>query len=252
MPAPTSDRPDLTGQTAVITGAAGGIGSAVAESLAREGADIVAVDIDETSLGRTRRRVESIDQLCETVVCDITDKAGIEAIFDAAVSEFDTIEVVVTAAGVTSRDLSIDESMDDWSHVLATNLTATYETCRVFFDHMVDNGYGKFVTIGSIAGRTGRPPAGPSYTASKGGVHAVTRWLATRGARHGVYANAIAPGPIRTAMTDRGRDVPTGDQPLGRIGEPEDVAQAALFLCSQQSNWITGTTLDVNGGQLAV
>lgn len=250
MTAPISGPPDLTGQTAVVTGAAGGIGRAVAESLADLGADVLAADVDGGSLDGVREAVRDRGRDCETVCCDLTETAEVSALHDVATAEFGSVEVVVTAAGITSQTLSVGEPLADWHEIVETNLTATFETCRAFFDGMVARGYGKIVTIGSIAGRTGRTQAGPSYTASKGGVHAVTRWLAVQGAEHGVYANSIAPGPVRTAMTDMGDGVPPADRPLGRIGEPEDVAQAVVFLATQQSNWITGTVLDVNGGQV--
>jgi len=250
MSAPISGQPDLRGQTALITGAAGGIGQAVAESLATEGADILAVDIDEDGLEAVSEAVEAKNQACETVCCDVTDRTEITALSDTALAEFETIEMVVTAAGIGSADPTIDESPDSWSEIIGTNLTATFETCRQFFGTMVDNGYGKIVTIGSIAGQTGRLRAGPAYSASKGGVHALTQWLAAQGAGHTVYANCIAPGPIRTELTDMGEHIPLEDHPLDRLGEPEDVAQAAVFLCSQQSNWISGSILDLNGGQL--
>lgn len=250
MSAPKSGRPDLDGQTALVTGAGGGIGTAVAESLAVEGADVVAVDVDGASLDAVRDGVEDHGRTCETVHCDVTESADVHALREAALAAFDSVEIVVTAAGVTSPTLSIEEPMAEWHEVLATNLTGTFETCRAFFDHMVANEYGKIVTIGSIAGRTGRPQAGPSYAASKGGVHAVTRWLAVHGAEHAVYANAIAPGPIRTRMTEMGDTTTPDAQPLNRIGEPEDVAQAVVFLASQQSHWITGAVLDLNGGQV--
>lgn len=120
---------------------------------------------------------------------------------------------------------------------------------QAFYDGLLNDGYGKVVCIGSIAGRVGGVISGPNYVASKGGVHAFVKWAAKDAADEGVYVNAIAPGPVWSGMT-RGENYTPDMAPLGRIGEPEDIAEAVVFLASPASNWITGTVLDVNGGML--
>lgn len=249
MTAPTSGGVDLTGQSAVVTGAAGGIGQATCESLAREGADVVAVDVNSEGLEVAETLVEDLGRECEVVECDVTDAAAVDRLREAAIDAFDHVGIVATAHGIVSRvDLS-DMTLNDWQDVLDVNLTGTALVVQAFYDGMIDNGYGKIVCVGSIAGKVGGVISGPNYVASKGGVHAFVKWVATDAAEHGVYANAIAPGPVWTAMT-RDENYSPDMSPLNRLGEPEDIAEGIVFLASQQSNWITGMVLDVNGGML--
>ena len=137
--------------------------------------------------------------------------------------------------------------MEEWNRELAVNVTGTFLVTRAVFPIMRKQGYGKIVCLGSVAGYVGGEFTGPHYVASKGAVHSFVKWVARRGGPHSVYANAIAPGPIRSRMAGdfRPRE---GLFPLGRMGEPEDVAEAVVFLASPASNWITGTVLHLNGG----
>ncbi len=249
MATPISSEIGLEGRTAVVTGAAGGIGTATCESLAHEGADIVATDVDESGLTSTEERVEGHGRTCKTVVCDVTDADHVTALRETAFEVFDSVEILVTAHGVVSRVSLPEMTTEEWHRVLEVNLTGTYLTTQAFCDRMVENGYGKVVCVGSIAGEVGGVISGPHYVASKGGVHAFVKWVAKDVASNGVYVNAIAPGPVRTTMVE-GEEYTDDMAPLNRLGEPEDIAEGVVFLSSQQSNWITGTVLNVNGGML--
>lgn len=247
MTTPVSGPIDLSEQTAVVTGAAGSIGGATCEALAREGADVVAADIIEDGLGDAAERVEAQGSRCETVVCDVTDQNDIENLRDVAFEEFSSVEILVGTHGLVMRQEISELDLDDWSTVVDVNLRGMVFLARAFFDHMCENGYGKVVCFGSVAGKVGGVDAGPSYVSAKGGVHSFVKWGAKNGAPDGVYVNGIAPGPVKSDMT-HGESYSADAVPLGRLGEPEDPAEGVVFLASQQSNWITGTVLDINGG----
>lgn len=247
----TTSSSDIDGRTAVVTGAAGGIGAATCEALARDGSDVVAADVEGTDLGAVAERVAEGGGRCTTVRCDVTDPADCRALAERALEEHDTVEALVTAAGIgdPGRSKPFGEvSLEEWQRVVDVNLTGTFLAARALYDHMVERGHGKVVCIGSMSGVTGSRRPGPNYAASKGGVHAFARWLATRGAPHGVYANAIAPGPVWTPMTE-GKDAYAEEMtPLNRMGVPEDVAEGVVYLASARSDYVTGTVLDMNGG----
>jgi 3-oxoacyl-[acyl-carrier protein] reductase len=247
-PAMISGDIDLTDQTAVVTGAGGGIGTAICSTLADDGADVVAADIDASTLAETADTVEETGSDCLTVECDVADPDSVERLRDRALDGFEAIEIVVTAHGVVSRTPFADQTDEELCRVIDINLSGTVRVVQAFYEQMITNGYGKIVTIGSIAGRTGRRRASTTYSAAKAGVHGFTRSLSREAAPKNIYVNSIAPGPVRTPMTDDGATVDADEFPLGRIGEPDDIAQAVRYLASQQSQWTSGTVLDVNGG----
>lgn len=249
MKAPVSGSIDLSNQTAVVTGAGGSIGQATCEALAREGADIVAADVTEEGLSETKSIVETKGSACETVSCDVTDDDDLAHLQEVALGAFNEVEILVTAHGVVERKTLAEITREDWEIVLKINLLGTILVIQTFYDQLKNNEYGKIVCIGSISGKIGGVNAGPNYVASKGGVHAFVKWAAKDAAANRVYVNAIAPGPVESQMTE-GEDYSSNIYPLERIGKPEDIAEAVVFLSSQQSHWITGTVLDVNGGLL--
>jgi 3-oxoacyl-[acyl-carrier protein] reductase len=177
---------------------------------------------------------------------------------EAAVAEtihrFGRLDIAVQSAGVVSGTPLLEVTDSEWDAILDTNLKGTLHFLQAVYPGMAAAGYGKIVCLGSIAGEQGGVMSGPHYVAAKAGIHAMIKWLAKAGAPHNVYVNAIAPGPVMTPMwigVNKGIAVDDPDMsPLGRVGRPEDIAEAVLFLVSSMSNWITGTVLDVNGGML--
>lgn len=249
MKLPVSGPIDLSGKVALVTGAARGIGQATSLALAREGADVAPCDVlpmDETITGIHKHGRRALG-----LKCDVTSPPEVTAGVQRVVREMGRIDILVNNAGVmakTGRSIS-EITLRDWDFHLNVNLKGTFLFCQAVWPFMAQQGGGKIVCIGSVAGKIGGVLAGPDYCASKGAVHAMVKCLAKRGVSQGIYVNGIAPGPIRTPMT---WDEPYKDEmvPLGRLGEPEDIAEAVVFLASSASNFITGTILDVNGGIL--
>ncbi|MGX5733728.1 SDR family NAD(P)-dependent oxidoreductase [Bosea thiooxidans] len=236
----------LDGQVALVTGAAGGIGSATVAALAEAGATVIATDIAEGTrewpAGAYFRR------------CDVTSDTDTGAVIDAVIAEHGRIDILILCAGTISHASLADSTDEEWRSILDVNLFGVVNPVRKLFPIMAKQGYGKMVALGSIAAKIGGVASGPSYVAAKSAVHGLMKWVAKSGAGKGVYANIVAPGPVETPMwskvTQRAAPSPHGSVPLGRYGQPEDIAQSILFLASPASNWITGTVLDVNGGML--
>jgi 3-oxoacyl-[acyl-carrier protein] reductase len=249
MRTPISGPVDLTGRVAIVTGGARGIGRATCTALAREGADIVVCDV--LPFAETLAQIQKQNRKAVGLKCDVTNQEEVNQVVNRSMKEFGKIDILVTNAGVMGKTgLPIENiSLRDWDFHLNINLKGSFLFCQAVWPIMIKQGLGKIVCIGSIAGKIGGVLAGPDYCASKGGIHAMVKCLAKKGASSGIYVNAIAPGPTRTPMT---KDEPYKDEmvPLGRLGEPEDIAEAVLFLASSASNFITGTILDVNGGIL--
>ncbi|MGH7391203.1 MAG: SDR family NAD(P)-dependent oxidoreductase [Candidatus Rokuibacteriota bacterium] len=257
MTTPSSALPDLAGQVALVTGAARGIGQAVALALAGVGADIAALDLEPPL--ETGRRVEALGRRCRALATDVADRAAVADAVNRTLSHFGRLDVVVNNAGVVER-LSL-EQLDDATlqRELDVIVRGTILVSQAAYPHLKARG-GAVVNIASVSGMAGgavsRPGAslaarggrsGPAYAAAKGAVIAFTRWLAKDAGRHGVRANAVAPGPVETEMT-RGFDYDVAAQPIARLGQPEDIAQAVVYLASQMSAFVTGQVLVVDGG----
>jgi 3-oxoacyl-[acyl-carrier protein] reductase len=241
---PVSSKSELVGRVAVITGAARGIGQAVALAFARDGAYVVAADV--LDLDDTVKQVEALGQRCVGVPTDTTDKAAVGRMVSTAVETFGGLDVLVTCAGVYGGGaLDIDD--DEWDRVYQVNVKGTYLPIQAAFPALVERGGGKIVCLGSIAGKVGGVLAGPHYVASKGAVHAMVRWLAKYGAPHGIYANGVAPGAVDTEMI-RGQGYKDDYCLLGRLADPADIAEAVVYLASPASNYVTGKVLSVDGG----
>ncbi|MEW9674156.1 SDR family NAD(P)-dependent oxidoreductase [Ammoniphilus sp. 3BR4] len=237
----------LQGQTAIVTGGARGIGACVARALAREGADVVVSDV--LPFESVVSDVEKYGRRSLGIQCDITNPDQVNALVQATVNHFGKIDILVACAGIVRRTNFLELSVEDWNRVMDVNLTGMFLTVQSVYRQMAYQESGKIVCIGSIAGKVGGVIAGTDYVASKGGVHSFVKSVAKEAAPKGVYVNGIAPGPVNSHMTD-GIPYRPETVPLQRMGEPEDIAEAAIFLASQASNYITGQILNVNGGIL--
>ncbi len=237
----------LTGRTALITGASGGIGSAVARALHRAGAQVVLA-------GRRREALEALacelGERAKVAVADVTQAGAAEQLVAAAESE-GSLDILINNAGITRDQLAVRMKDEDWQAVIDTNLTACFRLARAALKGMMRRRYGRIVNIGSIVGATGNPGQ-VNYAAAKAGLVGLTKALAAEVASRGITVNCVAPGFIVTAMTDalddKQRQALVQRIPLGRLGTPDDVAFAVLYLASEEAGWVTGQTLHVNGG----
>jgi 2-dehydro-3-deoxy-D-gluconate 5-dehydrogenase len=245
---------DLHGKVAIVTGGNGGIGLGIARGLAQAGADIaVAARNDD----KTRAAVEQLGGLGVRAIglhTDVADEHQVERMVADAVASLGGVDILVANAGMSIRKQPEAYSLDEWSSVVATDLTAVFACCRAVYPEFKRRGGGKIVSIGSMTSIFGLDTAAP-YAASKGGVVQLTRSLASAWAKDNIQVNSILPGWIDTELTVRARTNRPGlDEkvvertPFKRWGRPEDLAGAAVFLCSAASDFITGTALPVDGG----
>jgi len=242
----------LKDQVVVITGGAQGIGKSIATLFASEGAKLVLSDIDEAAVQATAAQIGK-EKNVETLgvkgnVAQLTD---CEKLVDASLDKFSRIDILINNAGITRDNLLMRMSDDEWDSVIAVNLKGVFNCTKAAIRPMMKARKGRIVNIASVVGQMGN--AGQAnYSASKGGVISLTKTCAREFASRNILVNAIAPGFIRTRMTE----ALTEEQkkklldliPLGRLGEPEDIAKVALFLCSEESSYITGHVVSVNGG----
>ncbi|NIZ90061.1 SDR family NAD(P)-dependent oxidoreductase [Kineococcus rubinsiae] len=251
----------LVDKVVLVTGTAGGQGRAAALLFAAEGAVVVGCDLDAAGSAETVRLVEAAGgRLDSTAPLDLTDEAAVGAWVDGAAARHGGIDLLHANAGATRFSPVAATSYADWSFVLRAELDTVFLTTRAAWPHLVARGGGSILLVGSTAGTTGsRTNTRLAHTATKGGVVAMTRQLAAEGAPHGIRANCVSPGMIRTPATES--DLLRADHPmrsiadaipLGRIGAPEEVARCALFLLSDEASYVTGANLVVDGGWSAV
>ena len=249
---------DLNGRNAIVTGGARGIGGAAALCLARQGADIVVADMTDAT--ETVKRVEAMGRKAMAVKTDVSVKSDVHRMVAQAIERFGHIDILVNNAGVVHRDSLLDTSEDTWDRVVSIVLRGTFFCIQAVYPHMRDRGYGKIVNVSAISGIIGgavsklgdspeaaRGRSGPAYAAAKGGVIALTRWIAKDVAKDGILVNSIAPGGVETEMT-KGFDYNVSALPIPRMGKPEEMAEAIAFLASDASSYITGQVLNVDGG----
>ena len=243
----------LEGKTAIVTGAAAGLGRCMATELAREGADVAVWDLSRESLEKTRRTGEGLGRRSLALAADVADGRAVGSAVDQVLAAWGRIDILINNAGICKTGTIEEISEADWDRVLSVNLKGVFLCSRAVMPVMKRQRAGKIVNLGSVAGKTGGIAAGAHYAASKAGVMCFTKSLARELAPFGINVNGIAPGVIETGMT-RGLSGGKWDEylagiPLGRIGKAQDVARVAVFLVSSGADYLTGEIIDVNGGQ---
>ena len=242
---------ELAGKVALVTGAAQGIGRAIALLLAKQGADLVISDINLEKAQETAREIEEMGRRALAIKVNVADLSEVEGMVETILQQFGRIDILVNNAGITRDRLILRMTEEDWDAVLDVNLKGTFNCTKAVIRHMAKQKSGKIVSIASVSGEMGNPGQA-NYAASKAGVIGFTKTIAREFAARGINVNAIAPGFIQTAMTDaipeKSRETLMQMIPMERLGTPEDVAQAVLFLVSESSSYITGQVLNVNGG----
>jgi 3-oxoacyl-[acyl-carrier protein] reductase len=249
---------DLKGRVAIVTGAARGIGKAIALALGREGADLVIADLID--MEDTVHSLEKMGRQALAVKADVSRRAEVVHLIEKSINRFQKVDILVNNAGTCHRVSLEDITEEQWDQDINTILKGAFFCTQTILPHMKQQGYGKIVNISSISGKIGGavsrttddPEArgsrsGPAYAAAKGGVIAFTKWVAKDVGCYGVYVNGIAPGPVTSEMT-KGYSYPVDTLSIARMGEPQDIAEAAVFLASNASNYITGQILNVDGG----
>jgi len=242
---------DLTGQVALITGAAKGLGRAIAITLARAGAQVACIDVGVEGLADTIGAIRSAGSTAEPIACDVTDSQRVHQVVDEVVKRWGGLHILVNNAGITRDNMVMRMKDDQWDAVLNVNLKGTFFFIRAAAKPMMKGRRGRIINIASVSGLMGNPGQA-NYSASKAGVIGLTRTVARELAGRNVTVNAIAPGFIATDMTAAlGEEVLQEVRkqiPLGRLGDPQDVADAVLFLASDAAAFITGQVLTVDGG----
>lgn len=235
----------------VVTGAASGIGKAIAIMAAAQGAKVIVADMNEEAGQATVDEIQNAGGRAEFHQVNLTDRASIEAFGAGVLASVGTVDILINSAGWDLMEKFLDSKPETWDRVIAINYTGPVHLCHLFAPGMTAKGKGKIVNIASDAGRIGSPSEAV-YSGAKGGIIAFTKTLAREVARYGVNVNVVAPGPTRTALyyaqSEQVRENLAKINPMRRVGEPEEVAMAVLFFASGESDYITGQTLSVNGG----
>ncbi len=243
----------LAGRKAFVTGAAQGLGAAIARGLAEAGARVVLTDVD-AAVAAVAAGLRDAGHDCIALQLDVRDEAAFQRCFDTAVQRFGGIDVMVNNAALTPCTPLWDIPAGEWDDVMAVNLRGCFFGCRIAGRHMRERGAGCIVNLASIAGQQASAATGVHYAASKAGMLALTRSFAQALAPHGVTVNALAPAavksPVLDAMDPLQQQAVAAGIPIGRFGSPQEVAAAVVYLASPASAFMTGATLDLNGGRL--
>ncbi len=238
-------------QTALITGAGRGIGKTIALLLAQEGADIAFTDLDEAINAETRQEIEALGRRCLSYQANVTDPDAVNAMVSDLLEQWGKIDILINNAGITRDNLFMRMKPEEWSQVLDVNLNAVFHMTKAVVRPMMKQRSGRIISISSVVGFSGNPGQ-VNYSSTKAALVGFSKSLAREVGSRGITVNLVAPGFIETAMTDKLNDEQQQQilqqVPLGRMGSPEDIAQAVAFLASPQAGYVTGTTLHVNGG----
>lgn len=249
---------ELEGKVAIVTGASAGIGLAAAQALAGQGAHVVLADVQDERGSREAEAIRELGGVAMYVHCDVSRDADVASLVDHCVQRFGRLDMAFNNAGIEGETgLTAQCSDDNWNRVLAVNLTGVWQCMRHEIPAMLDSGGGSIVNCSSIAGLVGFAGV-PAYVASKHGIVGLTRTAALEYATQGIRVNAVCPGVIKTEMIDRfvGDDPQALAQlvqgePIGRMGEPREIADAVVWLCSHRSSFVTGQAIAVDGGFVA-
>lgn len=243
---------DLTGKSALVTGASGGIGGQIAKVLHAQGA---VVALSGTRVEPLEALAVELGERAHVLPCNLSVAEEVEALPKAAIAAMGSVDILVNNAGITRDGLFMRMSDDDWSSVLEVNLTSTMRLCRGVLRGMMKARWGRIVNISSVVGTTGNPGQA-NYAASKAGMIGMSKSLACEVASRGITVNAVAPGFITTAMTGKLTDDQKANiltqVPAGRMGEADEIASAVLYLASHEAAYVTGSTLHVNGGMAMI
>jgi NAD(P)-dependent dehydrogenase (short-subunit alcohol dehydrogenase family) len=249
----------LLGKSAVVTGAAAGIGRATAELFAREGARLVLADINTDGLSALRDSLGDVTGDVTVVTADVSKPEDVRRMIDVAVERYGRLDIAVANAGIIPLASVVEATLDDWDEVMAIDGRGMFLTCKYAIEQMMTSGGGSIVCLSSISGVAGQPRQS-TYGPAKFIASGLTKHLAVEWAGRGIRVNAVAPGTINTERVQRLPDEPGGTEyleavkaahPMGRLGEPSEVAKAILFLASDEASFITGAILPVDGGFLA-
>jgi len=250
----------LSRKVAIITGSASGLGKTISLKLASHGADIVIVDINKDAVNESIRDVEKIGHNCIGFVCDISKQDEVRKMARSVIAEFGKIDILVNnAGGALHTKAKFEEVTEkDWDIVMDVNLKGAFFCCKEIIPQMIKQGGGRIVNISALAGRATASLAGVQYTSAKAGIGGLTRHLAKEMGKHNIYINAVAPGitmsgprveALWNQKSEQEKKKVLDSIPLNRLGKPEDVANVVLFLASEEASYITGATIDSNGGR---
>ncbi|MCR6098239.1 SDR family oxidoreductase [Salipaludibacillus agaradhaerens] len=242
----------LKNKVAVITGATRGIGREIARTYAENGAKIVMTGTNHARLQALYEDISLKGAECIAMSGDVREEETAEKVVQEAINQFQRVDILVNNAGVNQRSSTLDMAINDWKRVIDTNLNGNLYFSRAVLPYMIKQKQGKIINISSTAAKSGHPNAAPSYGASKAAVDYLTKHLALEMAPYNIVVNGLSPGPIETEMVqqwhDEYRKKVLTKVPLKRLGKPKDIAGAALFLASDLSGFITGETININGG----
>jgi 3-oxoacyl-[acyl-carrier protein] reductase len=243
---------DLTGKTALVTGATGGIGGQIARSLHAHGATVA---LSGTRIEALQILADELGSRAHVLPCNLSDKDAVEALVPAAEAAMGSIDILVNNAGITRDGLFVRMKDEDWDAVINVNLTATFRLSRAALRGMMKRRYGRVISIGSVVGTAGNPGQA-NYAASKAGLIGLMKALAMEVATRNITANVVSPGfiesPMTVDLTDKQKENIMIDVPMGRLGSTTEIAAAVVYLASTEGGYVTGQTLHVNGGMVMI
>ncbi|MFP3846362.1 SDR family NAD(P)-dependent oxidoreductase [Priestia filamentosa] len=242
----------LENKIAIVTGASRGIGKSIALTLAKQGASLIIHGTNVELLENLADEIRTLGRECIVKAGDVADPHVAHEVVEVAIHTFGRIDILVNNAGMNMRSSTLEMEIKDWQRVLDVNLNGTLYFCKAVLPHMIEQNGGKIVNVSSTTAKTAHKNAAPSYGASKAAVNYLTMHLALEMSPYNIYVNAVCPGPVETDMssqwTEEYRQSVTGCIPLRKLGKPQNVADSVLFLASDMADFITGETININGG----